>query len=312
MRMIAKLLALSIILLLSHSCLAGVVPSIYPADIIVSPGDGQKSILELIQNATESVWICSYELSDKKIISSLATAKQCGVDVRVMLEGKPCGSSTVNTESAKKLLGAGITFSWSNPQFTITNANYIIIDHRKIVLLTIDLTESSLTQYCGYGVFISDPKVVREAEAIFIADWQKKEYTITCPCMLISPDNSSQGLLEIISIAKKKIWLKTHLLQNEGIMDSLIEAKRRGVDIMVILSKEKPLVNDINLKAQRYLSNQKIRVKLQRTPYPRGTVMLIDEKTVFVGSQGLDTRSLNDNREMGIVLTHPQAIKRLK
>lgn len=316
--MIAKLLALSLILLLPCSCYARDLPSpaklvsSYPVDMIVLPNDGQKPILELIQNATESVWVCSYELSDKKIISSLCTAKQCGVDVRVMLEGKPYGSSTVNTDSANKLIGAGITFNWSNPQFTLSHANYIIIDHRKVALITLDLTESSLTRYRGYGIFISDPRVVHEAESVFIADWQKKEYTPVCPYMLISPDNSRQKLLEIISNAKKKIWIQTHLLQNEEITDSLIEAKRRGVNIRIILSEATPLINDINLKTQRYLFNQGIRIKLQKAPYPYGTMMLVDEKIAFVGSQGLDTQSLNDNREMGIVIASSQAIKRLR
>ncbi len=310
--MITKIIALLLILLLPYSCHAGVLSSPYPADIIVLPNDGQKPILELIQNATESVWMCSYELSDKKIVSSLCTAKQCGVDVRVMLEGKPYGTSTVNTESANKLIGAGIAFSWSNPQFTITNANYIIIDHRKIVLLTLDLTEESLTQYRGYGIFISDPKVVREAEAVFIADWQKKEYAPACPSMLISPDNSRQKLLEIISNAKKKIWIQTHLLQDEEIIGCLIGAKRRGVNIKIILAESIPIVKGINLKTQKYLSTQGINVKLQRTPYPHGIMMLIDEKIALVGSQGLDTQSLNDYREMGVVITHPAAIKRLK
>ncbi|MBI4778045.1 hypothetical protein HY792_03905 [Candidatus Desantisbacteria bacterium] len=310
--MITKLLTLSLILLLPYSCLAGVVPSPYPADVIVLPGDGQKPILELIQNATESIWVCTYELSDKKIISSLAAAKQCGVDVRVMLEGKPYGSSTVNTETAKKLIGAGIAFSWSNFQFILTHANYIIIDHRKVALITLDLTESSLAQYRGYGIFISDPKVAGEAEAVFIADWQKKEYIPVCPCMLISPDNSKQKLLEIISCAKKKIWIQAHLLQNEEIMDSIIEAKRRGVNIKIILAEATPSANDINLKTQRYLSKQGIRIEFQRTPYPHGTMMLIDERIAFVGSQGLDTQSLEDNREMGIVITSSNAIKRLK
>ncbi len=311
-KMIARLLALSLILVLSCICHAGVVPSSYPADIIVLPNDGQKPILELIQNAAESVWVCSYELSDKKIISSLCTAKQCGVDVRIMLEGKPYGSSTVNTESAKKLIEAGIAFSWSNPQFTITNANYIIIDHRKLILLTLDLTEESLAQYCGYGIFVGDPTAVREAEAIFIADWQKKEYAPTCPCMIISPDNSRQRLLELIASAKKKIWIQAHLLQDEEIMDCLIEAKIRGVNIKITLAEAVPLVHDINLKTQRYLSNQKISVKLQRISYPHGTMMLIDERIAFIGSQGLDTQSLNDYREMGVVITHPRVIKRLK
>ncbi|MEK7813363.1 MAG: phospholipase D-like domain-containing protein [Candidatus Desantisbacteria bacterium] len=311
-KMIARLLALLLILVLPCNCHAVVVPSSYPADIIVLPNDGQKPILELIQGASESVWVCSYELSDKKIVSSLCTAKQCGVDVRVMLEGKPYGSSTINTESAKKLIGAGIAFSWSNPQFTITNANYIIVDHRKIVLLTLDLTEESLAQYRGYGIFIGDPKVVREAEAVFIADWQKKEYSSACPSILISPDNSRQRLLELIASAKKKIWIQAHLLQDEAIMDCLIEAKRRGVNIRITLAEAAPLVQDINLKTQRYLSNQKISVKLQRTSYPHGTMMLIDERIALVGSQGLDAQSLNDYREMGVIITHPRVIKRLK
>ncbi|MBU0702165.1 hypothetical protein KKE26_12890 [bacterium] len=315
---IVRLLTVSLFVLLPYICHAVVVPSPYPADVIVLPDDGQKSILELIQNAAESVWVCSYELSDKKIISSLCTARQCGVDVRVMLEGNPYGSSTVNAESAKKLIGAGIAFSWSNPQFTSTHANYIIIDHRKIVLITLGLTESNFSQYRGYGIFIGDPRVVTETEAVFVADWQKKGYVPVCQSMFISPDNSRQRLLDLISNAKKKIWIQAHLLQDEEVMDSLIEAKRRGVNIKIILAEETPsttilsLVNDINLKTQRYFSKQGIRIKLQQTPCPQGTMMIVDEKIAFIGSQGLDTQSLNDNREMGVVIAYSRAIKRLK
>lgn len=309
--MITKILAVFIMILLSCICHADDSPSPYSADVIVLPNDGRKPILDLIQNAVESVWVCSYELLDEKIIDSLRIAKQCGVDVRVMLEGKPYGSSTVNTGSAKKLIGTGISFSWSNPQFTLTHANYIIVDHRKILLMTIDLTESSIIRNRGYGVFIDDPRVISEAEAIFLADWQKKEYTPVCPGMLFC-DNSRQGLIELISNAKKKIWIQTYLMQDEEIMESIVEAKKRGVSLKIICSEATPLVNDINLKAQKYLSSHEISIKLQQTLSPYSTLMFLDEKIVFIGSQGLDTKSLNNNREMGIIITCPQAIKRLK
>jgi len=309
--MTIKLLTI-LLILLPCICHAEVVPSLssYPVDVIILPNDGQKPILELIQNAVESVWICSYNLSDKKIINSLCTAKQCGVDVRVMLEGKQYGNSTINIESAKKLIGAGIVFSWSNPQFILTHANYIIVDHCKILLLTLDLTES-LVRNRGYGVFISNLEIIREVEDVFVADWQKKEHIPAYSGILLCPDNSTQGIIELISNTKKKLWIQTHLLQDEEIMESIIEAKKRGVRLRIILAKATPLTNDINLKTQQYLSKYGISIKLQSIPSPH-TMMLFDEKIAFVGSQGLNTRSLNDNREMGIVITYPQAIKRLK
>ncbi|MFH1096778.1 MAG: phospholipase D-like domain-containing protein [Candidatus Desantisbacteria bacterium] len=306
--MTTKLLAI-LLTLLSCTCHAAV--SSYPADIIILPNDGQKPILELIQNAVESVWICSYNLSDKKIINSLCTAKQCGVDVRVMLEGKQYGNSTVNIESAKKLIRAGITFSWSNPQFILTHANYIIVDHCKILLMTLDLTESIIHDR-GYGVFISDQEIIREAEAVFIADWQKKEHIPAYSGILLCPDNSTQGIIELISNTKKKLWIQAHLLQDEEIIKSIIEAKNRGVSLRIILAETTPLSNDINLETQKYLSQYGISIKLQSIPSLHNTMMLFDEKIAFVGSQGLDAQSLNDNREMGIVIIYPQAIKRLK
>jgi phosphatidylserine/phosphatidylglycerophosphate/cardiolipin synthase-like enzyme len=285
-------------------------PSSYPAEVIVLPNDGKRAIIKLLESAVESIWICCYMLSDEDIIDSLCGARKCGVDVRVMLEGQPYGNKTINYSTAKKLIEANIEFSWSNPKFALTHAKYIIIDHRKLLLMTFNLCESVFLNNREYGVLIHDLKAVKEMEAIFNVDWQRKEYIPVSSSLILSPENARKRLIKLINSAKKKIWVQMLVMEDEEIMDALIEAKTRGVKIRVLLAEPKKI--ETNATAEKYLKKHKILVKFQHKPFLHAKMMLFDNKVAFVGSQNITVQSLDDNREVGIIIKYPKAVRRLK
>jgi phosphatidylserine/phosphatidylglycerophosphate/cardiolipin synthase-like enzyme len=61
-------------------------------DVIVEPDDGVRIITRPIRNATRSIWLTMYLLSNRTIIHDLEYAHAHGVQVRVILEPHPYGT----------------------------------------------------------------------------------------------------------------------------------------------------------------------------------------------------------------------------
>ena len=61
-------------------------------DVIVEPDDGVRAMTRAIRDATRSIWLTMYLLTNRTIIHALEYAHASGVQVRVILEPHPYGT----------------------------------------------------------------------------------------------------------------------------------------------------------------------------------------------------------------------------
>jgi cardiolipin synthase len=61
-------------------------------DLIVEPDDGVRMITRPIRDATSSIWLTMYLLTNRTILHDLEYAHASGVQVRVILEPHPYGT----------------------------------------------------------------------------------------------------------------------------------------------------------------------------------------------------------------------------
>jgi phosphatidylserine/phosphatidylglycerophosphate/cardiolipin synthase-like enzyme len=270
--------------------------------LIVEPAAGRQALLELVASAHASLWMEMYLLTDAGAIAALAERAAAGCDVRVILEPAPYQQDGANQPAYDQLVAAGVDVRWSLARFTYTHAKAFTIDHRRLAILTLNLTGAGLGGNREYAALDDDPTDVAAAEAIFTAD-ALGAATGTPPGRLISsPESSRPALLALIGGAHASLALETEELTDPAVVSALLDARARGV--AVTLAWPGPAAGAgapfTALAAAGAI------VRAVGAPAIHGKVAVADDRTLYLGSVNLTPTSLDDNRELGLLLAQPQ------
>lgn len=122
-----------------------------------------------------------------------------------------------------------------------------------------------------------------------------------------SPDGSAEALiLETINSAKKSIYLAAYSLTSPPVVDALIKAKKRGLDVVVLVDFKQMLKRDTNGKGKTALNllvNAKIPVRTINTrSVQHNKYMVIDKLHIQTGSFNYTAAGARYNSENVIVL----------
>lgn len=276
--------------------------------VIIEPDDGRKPILDELNGAKQSITLEVYLLSDKEIISALENAHGRGVDVRVILEEHPYGGAGNQPQIFKQLQSAGVNVRWSNPTFRFTHIKTFVVDNTTAIIMSMNLAKSSFTNNRELGVITTRPADVRQAAAIFTADWERGPEPPPGP-LVVSPTNSRSVLLGLINNAKKSIDVYAEVMQDPQTINALIGAEKRGVAVRLIMSKQSG--NDTNAPGRAKLEQAGVEVRIAKGNYIHAKMLLIDGQRAFIGSENISATSLDFNRELGIIVDQPANIERI-
>lgn len=282
--------------------------------VFVEPQAGESPILQAIRSAQTSVWVEVYLLTDYNVIYALEDDAQRGVDVRVLLDTDPYGvGTTTPQETLQKLQAAGVKARGANPAFHYTHEKALIVDNATLYLLTANLSKSGLggSSYADnreYGVIDTGAADVREAAAIFQADWARTTPTLSDPNLVVSPVNARQRLLAFIAGAHSTLVVEDEEMYDTQIESALIAAAKRGVDVEVVLPM--PSGSGSGSGVASLLSGG-VHVRFITNVYMHAKMMVADGRLGFVGSENFSANSLDDNRELGILIADQSAIATL-
>ena len=113
--------------------------------------------------------------------------------------------------------------------------------------------------------------------------------------------SDESSVLNLINSADDYIYLEMYVFTNEKLMDALVSAEERGVDVRIILEKEV----EINQQAYLVLKTNGVDTRWASTNYrlTHSKLMVIDDRKVFIGSPNFSWSAFNANREFAVVLT---------
>jgi len=280
--------------------------------VFVEPAAGEQPILSAINGAQSSIYVELYLLTDKNILSALEKAAEDGLDVRVMLDPDPYGVGSP-ASTLKALENAGAQAEESNPVFTYTHEKGMIIDDTTVYIMTCNFTLSALggsssTTNREYGIIDSNAAEVKEALAVFNADWNRTSYTkATDANIVLSPLNSRSDFTALINSAQTSLKIEAEEMSDSSIEQAIVNAEARGVTVQVILPNGSSDTAGIDT-----LDNGGVAVSEDTQYYMHAKIIIVDGKEAFVGSENISTTSLDDNREMGILLSDSSVITKLQ
>ena len=134
------------------------------AHLIWSPDDSRKKLMMLISQAKQSISIYAQQVSDYKIIGSLAKAARQGVRVNILTSNK------LREKQANYLARAGVTIRYSDSLYI--HAKVFMIDNQLAVIGSTNLTRASLDDNRELSVLTEDKNVIRLLNNTFAKDWE--------------------------------------------------------------------------------------------------------------------------------------------
>ncbi|MCD6040049.1 MAG: clsA [Gammaproteobacteria bacterium] len=121
-------------------------------NLVWSPNNSRKKIVDFIQQARSEIKIYAQNISDPQIIEALAKAAQAKVKVEVLISSPP------TKNCLHYLTQAGVIIHISHGY--LIHAKVILVDEKKAVLGSINLTRTSLDDNRELSVITDDKKIV--------------------------------------------------------------------------------------------------------------------------------------------------------
>jgi cardiolipin synthase A/B len=216
-----------------------------PRSVIVLPDDSARPIVEAINGAKKSIRIKMFVFSDPTLLQAVIAAHQRGVKVRIMLNPARRSGEKENDESRSLLISAGLEVIDSNPAFDLTHEKSMVIDDETAYVKSLNWQTKNLTVTRDYAIVTTNKHEVDEIIECFEADWHRTEFSPGDYSHLIwCVGNGRQRLGQLIDDAKHSLWLQNERYQDPVIIEHLVRAKRRGVEVHVMARPPHKLKTD--------------------------------------------------------------------
>jgi cardiolipin synthase A/B len=287
--------------------------------VFVEPDAGDSVITSAIAGAKKTILLEMYLLTERKVISALEDAANRGVDVQVMLEQHPYGSGSASpTQTLDRLKAAGVKAQVTNPAFALTHEKGMVIDGSTAYIMTANFTLSALgggsyTKNREYGIIDTNAQDVQAVTTIFNADWTRSTPQIHDPNLVVSPVNSRSTFTSLINNAHQTLLIEAEEMQDSSIEQAIVNAGQRGVKVQIILpSPSSSSSGDSNSNGIRAISHPGIQIEEDPHLYMHAKIIIVDGQRAFVGSENISTASLEQNRELGILVSDQNVLGTLQ
>lgn len=284
-----------------------------------------------------STYVFSYDVTTKKILAALTEKAAQGVRVQLLLDVVGSMGSYIWQNHFKALRDAGGEVAFFTPILSRPFQSYINLrNHRKIYLFDQQrllsggmnlsdeyLGEKSERKRWDDVLYYLEGPAVFSFYQVFHNDWNyakglddKLEFSLPVENIITTGNNIVQvvpsgpdiptdalyeALLAAIYACKKRIWIVTpYFVPDENIVQALIIAQHKGVDVKLITPKHSDhLIADLGRSPyMRELDAIGVDVLLYEGEMLHAKAILFDDLGAMVGSVNIDNRSLFLNYEI--------------
>lgn len=261
--------------------------------------DLRLTILSAIKKAKKSIYICIYGLSDPAIMRALNERAQKGIAVKILYDSK----GSPNLQKKIPLAKASPIFSSA-----IMHQKVIIIDDEMIFFGSANLTEQSLKMHdnlvlglCNKELadFLQKNRPFKSTYAKSLVGGQSVE-------IWLLPDPKGKAIQELkkqIRSAKKTVQIALFTLTHPLLIEEILHAHKRHVEITVILDKN--AAHGASKNAVEALKKANIPVYLNHSiQLMHHKLLYIDEKVLVSGSANWTKSAFTKNSDLLFILSH--------
>lgn len=271
-----------------------------------------KEILANINRAESTIDMAIYGYSKvPEIETALLNAQNRGVKIRMVYDLDSKGGNIYeDTPAIVKLIPQNMSDLTSAESGSIMHNKFYIFDNKVVVTGSANLSHTDMSGYnsnCIVVINSSEAANVykQEFEQMFAGKFHSAKGVIvnnTKYGIYFSPQDKSitNAVLPLIRSAKKYIYIPTFVLTDKRVAEELINAKKRGVDVKIIIDA---LNASGKYSKHQLLRNNGVLVKTENyAGKMHSKSMIVDDEYVLIGSMNFSYSGENKNDENLIVI----------
>lgn len=299
-----------------------------------------KTLFERLEKAQKSIYVEIFIFADDQtgweMALMLAKKAREGLDVRVMYD--QIGTYYFSFFNWRAITGRMALLRFLKTQgVQIVHAGepnpfHFQLDHRKIIVIdsaeafTGGMNIGDHYQFEWHDIFIhiKEPQIAQGFERVFLKEWdgdtptsEEIPWRDSIYSMLITDfkvNDIEEDLNSRIRRAKKSIFIEVPYITDIRLIRALIDAKKRGVDVKVIVPKVSNhlvtrIQHAVTVKWMRYFD---IDIYIYGKTLNHLKVYLIDDEYVSLGSANATYRSMKRNKEFNLGTNDRQIINTVR
>jgi cardiolipin synthase len=220
------------------------------------------------------------------------------------------GGSSANQAAYSYLKGNGVPVRWSPSRFALTHQKTLVADDKTAYIMTLNLVDEDYSTSRDFAVADTNRQEVSAIEATFTADWNNQSIRPPDGVDLVWSPGALDSELSLINSVRHALDIYNEEMDDSAITSALEAAARRGVDVKVVMTAS----SDWDSAFKR-LTGAGVHVRTYKPDaslYIHAKMILVDGRRAFLGSQNFSAGSLDDNRELGIILSTGAIIRSLE
>ncbi len=317
---------------------------IFPQDLSTLQSD-----LSTLKNG-DDLYLEIYELDDPAIESTLLTLANNGVKIFIVCNNfaKPSAREGYILNHEKEFgKNYDITVYPSTDKFDLTHSKTFTAFNNLTqtpifsIIMTANLIDDSQAPVSqtwnssiDFALYTTDPNIESETKSIINEDITNSEQSTkdtpslsaesgnSITGLVVSPVNSMSKLENLINSAQSSIYIYMENITETNLLDDLANKAEDGVAVKVLAEDSIVFGKDwnktrISALYSEYDSNNEfhsnMNVILAQDPnnYIHAKVVVVDNRYVYIGSINMSDNSINNDREIGIIIDNPQIAKKI-
>src|SRR5205809_1607334 len=131
--------------------------------------------------------------------------------------------------------------------------------------------------------------------------------------ILVFPDDTSRLIIDAIHNAKESLRIKMFLFSDLDLINAVIDAHKRGLDVKVMLNPSRRSGEEENENTRKTLEDAGVNVKDTNPCFglTHEKSMVVDEMLAFIKSLNWETKNLTETRDYAIITSHPHEVKEI-
>jgi cardiolipin synthase A/B len=131
--------------------------------------------------------------------------------------------------------------------------------------------------------------------------------------LIVLPDDSVQPILDAIDGAKKSLRIKMFIFTDPSLLDAVIAAHHRGVNVRIMLNPKRRNGVSENDETRSKLEAAGIEVRDSNPAFDltHEKSMVVDDKTAFVKSLNWQTKNLTGTRDYAVITRHAHEVEEI-
>lgn len=274
--------------------------------LIIQPGDSFFPIVDSIDAAKHAIKMTIFRMDDPIVLDALSYAVARKVKVQALVAPASKGWTKRNKKLVDDLSKLGIEVRMARSRKEkekVKRYHYkmMMIDDQQSLILTFNPTQKNLHYARDFGILIRDQNITTELNRLFDADWHGETFRPKDLPLVISPYNSRKKLVALLNSAERTIRIMDAKVQDQEVMGLLLRKAANGVDVKII-SRDTYYDEVVPNFHVRQLARYKLHAKC----------VVVDSSRFFVGSQNLRKVSLDQRREVGIIIEDDAVARRIE